>query len=68
MLLSLFRVFVLIEPMEKSAVIRARKNKRAMASELRAVSERYGFPVSGDLRMIAAAELDEDFAAMKVRI
>lgn len=37
-----------------------------MMSDLRSVNERYGFPVSNDLRMIATVELDEDFAAMGV--
>ncbi|KAF9124560.1 hypothetical protein BGW39_008112 [Mortierella sp. 14UC] len=52
------------QPIEKSVLIRARKHKRAMVSDLRAVNERYGFPVSNDLRMVANVELDEDFAAM----
>ncbi|KAF9911581.1 hypothetical protein EC991_003045 [Linnemannia zychae] len=52
------------QPIEKSVLIRARKHKRAVMSDLRAVNERYGFPVSNDLRMIANAELEEDFAAM----
>lgn len=47
-------------------MVRARKHKRAIMTELRSVNERYGFPVSNDLRMIATAELDEDFAAMGV--
>lgn len=47
-------------------MLRARKHKRAMMSDLRSVNERYGFPVSNDLRMIATVELDEDFAAMGV--
>ncbi|KAF9148769.1 hypothetical protein BG015_009475 [Linnemannia schmuckeri] len=54
------------QPMEKSAMVRARKHRRAMMTELRSVNERYGFPVSNDLRMIATAELDEDFAAMGI--
>ncbi|KAG0271537.1 hypothetical protein BGZ95_000642 [Linnemannia exigua] len=55
------------QPIEKSVMVRARKHKRAVVSELRAVNERYGFPVSNDLRMIATAELDEDFAAMGIQ-
>ncbi|KAF9540649.1 hypothetical protein EC957_003934 [Mortierella hygrophila] len=54
------------QPMEKSAMVRARKHKRAVMTELRSVNERYGFPVSNDLRMIATTELDEDFAAMGI--
>ncbi|KAK3844335.1 MAG: Sds3-like-domain-containing protein [Linnemannia gamsii] len=54
------------QPIEKSVMVRARKHTRAKVSELRAVNERYGFPVSNDLRMIATAELDEDFAAMGI--
>lgn len=52
--------------MDKSVMVRARKHKRAMMTELRSVTEQYGFPVSNDLRMIATVELDEDFAAMGV--
>ncbi|KAF9091486.1 hypothetical protein BGX23_005108 [Mortierella sp. AD031] len=52
------------QPMEKSTMLRARKHQRAMVTELRTVNDQYGFPVSNDLRMIAASELDEDFAAM----
>lgn len=55
-----------LEPMEKSVLVRARKHKRAVMTELRTTTERYGFPASNDLRMIATVELDEDFAAMGV--
>ncbi|KAF9105844.1 hypothetical protein BGX29_011247 [Mortierella sp. GBA35] len=54
------------QPMEKSTMLRARKHQRAMVTELRTVNDQYGFPVSNDLRMIAASELDEDFAAMGI--
>lgn len=57
-----------IEPMEKSVMVRARKHKRAVMTELRSTTERYGFPASNDLRMIATVELDEDFAAMGVTL
>ncbi|KAG0291369.1 Transcriptional regulatory protein [Linnemannia gamsii] len=54
------------QPMEKSVLVRARKHKRAVMTELRTATERYGFPASNDLRMIATVELDEDFAAMGI--
>ncbi|KAF9933694.1 hypothetical protein FBU30_004702 [Linnemannia zychae] len=54
------------QPPEKSVLMRARKYRRAVASDLRAINDRHGFPVSTDLRMIGASELDEDFAAMGI--
>ncbi|KAG0196761.1 Transcriptional regulatory protein [Mortierella sp. GBA30] len=49
---------------DKSSLVRARKLKRAEVNELKAVSERMGFPVSTKPSSATSAELDEDFVAM----
>ncbi|KAG9324662.1 hypothetical protein KVV02_000339 [Mortierella alpina] len=49
---------------DKVALIRARKQRRAAANELRAVKEHHGFPTSKKLPTATNAELAEDFEAM----
>ncbi|CAO3572359.1 unnamed protein product [Mortierella alpina] len=51
---------------DKSALVRARKQRRAVANELRAVKEQHGFPTSKRLPTASHAELAEDFEAMGV--
>ncbi|KAF9277441.1 hypothetical protein BGZ68_009300 [Mortierella alpina] len=49
---------------DKVALVRARKQRRAAANELRAVKEQHGFPTSKKLPTATNAELAEDFEAM----
>ncbi|KAF9963601.1 hypothetical protein BGZ70_007311 [Mortierella alpina] len=49
---------------DKSALVRARKQRRAVANDLRAVKEQHGFPTSKRLPTASNAELAEDFEAM----
>ncbi|KAI1317347.1 hypothetical protein EDD11_008527 [Mortierella claussenii] len=49
---------------DKATLVRARKLKRMEVNELKAISERRGFPTSSKLRSVSSAELDSDFAAL----
>ncbi|KAF9191080.1 hypothetical protein BGZ51_007789 [Haplosporangium sp. Z 767] len=50
---------------DKAELVRARKQRRSMVNELRAVKQQqHGFPASSKLRMVTSTELDEDFEAM----
>lgn len=52
---------------DKSVLVRARKHKRAEVIELKAISEKRGFPTSSRLSMVTQVELQDDFALMGVR-
>ncbi|KAG0291964.1 hypothetical protein BGZ96_004670 [Linnemannia gamsii] len=49
---------------DKSMLVRARKHKRAEVNELKAISEKRGFPTSSKLSMVTQVELQDDFALM----
>ncbi|KAF9560081.1 hypothetical protein EC968_006356 [Mortierella alpina] len=49
---------------DKSALVRARKLKRSEVNELKAMSERRGFPVSTKPLAVTRSELEEDFTAL----
>ncbi|KAG0379939.1 hypothetical protein BGX24_010924 [Mortierella sp. AD032] len=49
---------------EKAVLVRARKHKRAEVNELKAISEKRGFPTSSKLSTVTQAELQDDFALM----
>ncbi|KAF9557557.1 hypothetical protein EC968_007595, partial [Mortierella alpina] len=49
---------------DKVALVRARKQRRAAANELRAIKEQYGFPTSKMLPTATNTELADDFEAM----
>ncbi|KAG0338607.1 hypothetical protein BG000_003702 [Podila horticola] len=49
---------------EKSALIRARKQRRMEVAELKSISERRAFPTSSKLAMVSSIELEDDFSAM----
>ncbi|KAG0197521.1 hypothetical protein BGX28_009003 [Mortierella sp. GBA30] len=49
---------------DKVVLVRARKQRKALANELRDVKEQQGFPASSKLKMVTNAELDEDFDAL----
>jgi hypothetical protein len=62
----LFQLMVHTVIADKVSLVRARRHRKVEVNELRAIKQ--GFPASTKPRMASAVELEEDLAALGVRI